>query len=112
MRQNDFLLVCPKCGSTNVSNDLSKDMISWGGSTRYLCNDCDYSAIMFPEMKKTQISKFKSNISQRTPEEKRSIQKQEISKGFLDKTINKLFAYYNLILLFIFLVWAFWYFNQ
>ena len=62
----DYFMVCPKCGSTNVYHDLSKDMMAWGASTRRLCKDCDYSAIIFPKLIKSEIGQFRKNITQRT----------------------------------------------
>ena len=51
--------ICPKCGSINVHPDLSKDMIVWGGSTSMKCDNCGYSAILFPETLKSKIKDLK-----------------------------------------------------
>jgi|GEM_PF-2000963 predicted RNA-binding Zn-ribbon protein involved in translation (DUF1610 family) len=89
-KKEHFFMICPKCGSTNVYSDLSRDMMAWGASTRWLCKDCDYSAVIFPEIKKSELKEFRKNIAQRTKGQEEIINKPAITKGFTDKRFNLL----------------------
>ena len=93
----DYFMVCPKCGSTNVYHDLSKDMMAWGGSTRWLCKDCDYSAVMFPELHTSEIEEFRKNTRHRTKEQDGIIARANITKGFVNKK-------FNTVLLFVYII--------
>lgn len=93
----DYFTVCPKCGSTNTYHDLSKDMMAWGATTKWLCKDCDYSAAVFPNLYKSEIEQFRKNVKQRTTEQKEIIDKANITKGFVNKK-------FNAILLFIYIL--------
>ncbi|MBI2659887.1 hypothetical protein HYX07_01885 [Candidatus Woesearchaeota archaeon] len=84
----NMVMLCPKCGSTNVYSDLSKDMMAWGASTRWLCKYCDYSSVVFPEIKKSEIKKFRKNIKLRTKEQEEIINEPTVTKGFTNKRFN------------------------
>ena len=93
----DYFMVCPRCGSTNVYHDLSKDMMAWGGPTRWLCKNCDYSAVIFPKLHKSKLEEFKNKIKQRSKEEEEIINRPTITKGYVNKK-------FNTILLFIYVI--------
>ena len=96
MPKEKYVRVCPKCGSTNVHADLSKDMIAWGGSTRMVCDDCGYSAMLFPEVLKSQAGKLKAKSKLKTEKQKRPTEKSIESKGIVKKT--KFWGYFYLII--------------
>lgn len=77
----NYVQVCIYCGSTNVRNDLSKDMMAWEGSTRLECADCGYSSVSFPIIPKTDLKHFLNKIKNRTDEEKKSLSEAQLSKG-------------------------------
>jgi DNA-directed RNA polymerase subunit M/transcription elongation factor TFIIS len=86
--EKEYITACPKCGSINVHGDLSKDMIAWGGSTRWVCGDCDYSAPLFPDVCKMQFKKFKKEIGERTKEQEVILNKITASKGMMHNRIT------------------------
>lgn len=96
-KAQSYLMVCPRCGSTNVYHDLSRDMMAWGAPTRWLCKDCDYSAIVFPKMQKSKIGKFKDNLKQRTGEQEEIIDSANITKGFVSRKLNTMLLFVYVI---------------
>ncbi len=69
-RNKECVTVCINCGSIDVRNDLSRDMIAWEGSTRMECVECGYFAVSFPKMPKSDLKGFRKLIKNRTEEEK------------------------------------------
>jgi transcription elongation factor Elf1 len=61
-KKTNYCMLCPKCGSTNVHPDLSKDMIAWGGSTHWTCDNCQFSAQIFPEAPEEEIKNVTKKI--------------------------------------------------
>ena len=107
-----YVTVCPKCGSTNVYPDLSKDMVAWGGSTRWACGDCDYSAPVFPEISQSKLGQVKKGVKGRTKEDEKVIDELSVSKGITNKKVNQALLVINLapvVVLVIFIVLAFMY---
>jgi len=86
--KKNVTMVCPNCGSTNVKSDLSTSMISWGGSTRWICKDCHHSASFFLEMNKSNLNIFKKEISKRSKEQEKIINSSDISKAFIKKRVS------------------------
>ena len=97
--KEEFIYICTRCGSTNVRSDLSKDMIAWGGSTRWVCGNCGFSAIVFPEVKKSEIENFRRKLKERPIIKDDEHKKYSKSKGFTNKTVNNIFLIYNVILI-------------
>ena len=65
--KKEYHSICPKCHSPSVHSDLSTNMIAWGGSTRMICDNCNFSATVFPEVKESKNQKIKTktvNISE------------------------------------------------
>lgn len=75
IKNKEYATVCINCGSSNVRNDLSKDMIAWEGSTRMECVKCGYFAVSFPKILKSDLKEFRKIIKNRTEEEKRALVK-------------------------------------
>ena len=92
--KESYIKVCPKCSSSHVVPDLSKDMIAWGGSTRSLCKECNFSSIVFPEIKREELRKFKEGVKDRTKEEKEDMQELTKSKGFTHKPFIRFYLWY------------------
>ena len=108
--RKSFFLVCPRCGSTNVENDLSRDMLAWGGSTRKMCRNCNYSSIVIPEMRKEELKVFKKKIQKRKAKDRRRINETEISKGFTNKTLDLLLSSWYVFFIIFCIIYAFMFF--
>ncbi len=54
-------MICPKCGSSDVSPDFSLKTFGEASEfNKHKCNKCRYSSIFFPEIKeKIKINKSK-----------------------------------------------------
>ena len=89
--KDDPILVCINCGSTNIRNDLSKDMIAWKGTTRLECVDCEYSSITFPLIPKSQVEEFREIVKNRSEEDKKKLSETQNSKGINLKLLRKSF---------------------
>lgn len=59
-----FINACPNCGSTNYHKESD---ISWmtGNPGIYVCNDCNYSANLFPEVEEKGLKIFKSKVKKK-----------------------------------------------
>ena len=88
--KDDHTQVCINCGSTNIRNDLSKDMIAWKGSTRLECVDCEYSSTSFPLLPKSQLEEFREIVKNRSEENKKKLFETQDSKGISLKLIRKI----------------------
>lgn len=87
--KDDHILACINCGSTNIRNDLSKDMVAWKGSTRLECVDCEYSSTSFPLLLKSQLKEFRELVKHRSEEDKKKLFETQFSKGFSPKLLRK-----------------------
>ncbi|NTV24006.1 MAG: hypothetical protein HGA85_06585 [Nanoarchaeota archaeon] len=87
-KDEKYFLTCPRCGSTNVENDLSRDMVAWNTLNRYLCKNCNYSAPFFPEVSESGLPAFRKNIKFRTKRKKEIIERYSLSKGILNKKLS------------------------
>ena len=47
---------CPKCKSFNVKIDITASSV-FGVPQNWICNDCDYSNFVFPELNKLELKK-------------------------------------------------------
>lgn len=58
-KKKDYVAICPKCKSIDVSLDVSEPLqFAYGTPSRKLCNNCGYSGI-FPEIATSDIKKLK-----------------------------------------------------
>lgn len=48
--------LCPKCGSRDISVD-SGWLVGLGVPAKYVCDDCNFSSVMFPEVLKKDVKK-------------------------------------------------------
>jgi len=65
------MLVCPKCGSTNVDRDTSVIVGNLGAlPDMYVCNDCENTSPFFPEIDKDDLPKFRKEIKAQPKSEK------------------------------------------
>ncbi|MBI2660860.1 hypothetical protein HYX09_01175 [Candidatus Woesearchaeota archaeon] len=91
-----------------VFSDLSKDMVVWGGSTRWLCHDCNYSAMLFPEVPKSSLSTARKEITGKTIEQEKTINKLLVSKGFINVKFNYILAIFyilGILAMMAFIIW-------
>ncbi len=64
MDEKKFVKICPKCGSIDINFDVSGGTM--GMQPNFFCRDCKYGQdglILFPEIEKTGVDKFRDNIS-------------------------------------------------
>jgi hypothetical protein len=58
MKKQDYIRICPKCGSTNVFTKVNK------ANSVERCRDCNYSNITFPEVKTSEVETFRKELKQ------------------------------------------------
>ena len=57
-KKSKTVKVCPKCGSMDVSSDLSVQSYAQGGFfNNMVCNNCGYSGQLFPEVNADEVDK-------------------------------------------------------
>ena len=62
MKKEGYVMVCPECGSKDVSYNLGIEATASGFSTfTYKCNECAHSAQVFPKIIAEEVKKFKKN---------------------------------------------------
>jgi hypothetical protein len=88
MAKKQMFCVCPNCGSKDVESDLSGSMIIWGGSSRMICKNCNFSSVTFPEMDIEGYKEFKKRVEHRTEKEKIDV-KSKNSPWILKGTLMK-----------------------
>jgi hypothetical protein len=67
-KKEKSVMICPKCKSQDVSIDNSNSLQSvMGLPTMYICNKCKYSGYAFPEVKLSELSKFKEEKVNKKP---------------------------------------------
>ncbi|MBI2661189.1 LPXTG cell wall anchor domain-containing protein [Candidatus Woesearchaeota archaeon] len=84
-------------------------MVVWGGSTRWLCHDCNYSAMLFPEVPKSSLSTARKEITGKTIGQEKTINKLLVSKGFLNKKVNfipAIFYVMDILAVLAFILWT------
>ena len=55
--------ICPKCGSLDVETDYTRGLHFIGGIlAHYICKDCKFSSVLFPEVDEDQIENFRKKI--------------------------------------------------
>ena len=53
--------VCPKCGSENTRIENAAGFIT-GTRGNSICNDCNFSSMIFPHMNKSDLRSFKKTV--------------------------------------------------
>lgn len=62
-KQEDFVMVCPKCKSPNVDADKSNPLSpSMGLPRMYICKRCGHTGNIFPEVALSEITKLEKSI--------------------------------------------------
>jgi DNA-directed RNA polymerase subunit RPC12/RpoP len=58
--KEQYVSVCPKCGSINIQTDFS-DPADWalGIPPRYKCNSCSHKSMIFPEVLIDEIENYR-----------------------------------------------------
>lgn len=76
--KEEYVQVCPKCGSPDISSDFSQPALVMGGIYPKTCNHCGHTAKIFPEieMKDLKMPLPKKEVKGR------QLQSQEYSKGW------------------------------
>ena len=60
MKKEEYVKICPKCGSTNVSVDFSNPTVwSYGAPSKHQCKSCGHVAAVFPEVVKNKTESYK-----------------------------------------------------
>ena len=63
MPKKEFIKICPKCGRTDILQNLSALLA--GSTLLSSCRDCNYGLEgnhMFPEIEKSKIGEFKKMV--------------------------------------------------
>ncbi len=57
MRKIEYVKICPKCRSLNISivNKITMGFLP----SEYICNNCKYTGFIFPEINVNKIKKLK-----------------------------------------------------
>ena len=63
-KKEDYIKICPKCKSIDVSQDKSTMQQLGELPTRYICNNCGHSGFVFPEVLESQLEEFEKEIKQ------------------------------------------------
>ncbi|MFQ5620342.1 MAG: hypothetical protein ACE5FT_00695 [Candidatus Nanoarchaeia archaeon] len=62
MAKEKYVMICPKCKSTDISMDYSNPIQpAIGLPARYVCGKCNHNAYTFPEVSLSKVKKFKGN---------------------------------------------------
>ncbi len=66
MKEEQYVRICPKCGSTNVHIDFSNLLVwAFGTTTKYKCGDCSYLGSLFPEVLKIEMQYYKKELKEK-----------------------------------------------
>ena len=61
--EGDYIKICSNCGSINMVIDFSTpETWATGSPVSYICKDCNYRTVIFPEVKKDKIREFRANL--------------------------------------------------
>ena len=64
-KKEDYVTVCPKCGSDNVSFEKEAAYVATGLSNQYKeCNNCGYHGLIFPEAPRSQVTEKPKDIKE------------------------------------------------
>lgn len=59
MKKENYVKVCPLCGSTNITHRIV------GYGTTLVCKDCRYENTFFPEVEDSKVEEFKKNLKKK-----------------------------------------------
>ncbi len=60
-KKDDFVRICPKCNSTDISTDFSNPALNATGlfNNAYVCNNCGNTGNFFPEVERATLDPVK-----------------------------------------------------
>ncbi|MGM5481699.1 MAG: hypothetical protein ACQESE_04805 [Nanobdellota archaeon] len=54
-KREEYVRICPKCNSIDVSDDMSNPAIKYIGQIESMvCNNCGFTGTIFPEVKRSE----------------------------------------------------------
>ena len=63
IKPDDSIMVCPRCGSTNVATDFSNPLVwAYGIPSNYKCNECRNIGKFFPQIDKDKVEEYQSEL--------------------------------------------------
>ena len=69
-KKEAYVRICPKCKSTDVSDDMSNPTIKFIGQIENMvCNNCGYAASFFPEAPPSEIAGLKKDQKKNSEKE-------------------------------------------
>jgi hypothetical protein len=82
IKDEKFVKICPRCKSTNISIDPTNPLFgSEGLPPTYICNKCNYTNKIFPEIAVSEIKSFKKS--------KIKVNKEALRSDIIDKSYGK-----------------------
>lgn len=84
MKKEEYIMVCPKCGSIDIEHDYSQPALVAGGIFSYKCNNCSHVAVAFPEIHIADLHK---------PKNPKKIKNKELVDIEVGKGLYKLLQY-------------------
>lgn len=78
-----YVKFCPNCGSPDVEIEKSNPLV-WasGMPARFICNNCNYSAPFFPEIKISELDKLQEDLKLNPPKfKKKEVEGVDLSYG-------------------------------
>tara|TARA_Y100000310_G_C20689135_1_gene821038 strand:- start:291 stop:491 length:201 start_codon:yes stop_codon:yes gene_type:complete len=66
MKKEKYVKICPKCGSKDVSSDLSVASIARGSfQNDFKCNKCEYKGMFFPEIGESKLKEYRKKLKKK-----------------------------------------------
>lgn len=62
MKKENYIKICPKCGSNDIKTSFTPAVWVYGAPTEYFCERCGYTSNYFPEGRKKDIINIKNQI--------------------------------------------------
>jgi len=77
-KKENYVIVCPKCGSSNVSFEQEAAYVATGLLNQFKqCNNCGYHGMIFPEVPRSQVKEIPKN----EVKEKKNVKLEQTSFG-------------------------------
>jgi hypothetical protein len=82
MAEDDYIKICPKCGSDNVSFERNPAYVAMGLLNQFgQCDNCGFHGQIFPEVPISERGDFAVNVDK---VEKRQLVQTAFGKGYLN----------------------------
>lgn len=83
MKTKEYIRACPKCDSINVKTDFSNPVVwSSGANPQFQCKACGHLGIIFPELLKDELAKFRSKLKQKREKLKEKEMPVDVKTGY------------------------------